>query len=108
MRKILLLFIAIALFLPACQKKGNHISEIEPPFGNISGSDDVIISGNGFKPGMTVHFGSHQATRLVIDSPTRIRVKSPSGSEGKVDVIITLEDGTSFGMTKGFEYRRDG
>ncbi len=107
MRKLLPILVII-FAIAGCQKKGNHISEIEPNFGNISGSDDVIISGNGFKPGMTVHFGPHQASSVVIDSPTRIRVKTPSGSEGKVDIILTTEDGTSFGMTNGFEYRRDG
>ena len=107
MRK-LLLFIALAFILAGCQKGGRRVSEIEPSFGNISGSDDVIISGSGFKPGMTVHFGPHQASSVVIDSETRIRVKTPSGTEGKVDVILTTEDGKSFGLPGGFEYRRDG
>ena len=109
MRTVLPLFIlAIAIAIAGCTKSGNHISGIEPNFGNVSGSDDVIIKGNGFKPGMTVHFGPHQATSVIIDSATRIRVKTPSGPEGKVDVILTTEDGQTFGAPNGFEYRREG
>ena len=102
------LFIAVFfLALAGCDKGGNRISKIEPNYGNISGRDDVTITGNGFTPGMTVNFGPHQATSLVIDTAKQIRVKTPSGSEGKVDVILTTEDGKTFGVPNGFEYRSE-
>ena len=106
-RLCIALLLILAFALAGCEKGGNRISKIEPNFGNISGRDDVVITGNGFKPGMTVFFGSHQATSLVIDTAKQIRVKTPSGAEGKVDVILTTEDGRTFGLPSGFEYRRE-
>ncbi len=109
MRKSLLPFlILITLLVPlaACDKS-KGIKAIEPNFGNVSGNDTVVIVGSGFKPGMTVHFGMHEAKNVVIDSATRIKVKIPSGPEGKVSVIVTSEDGKSMGIKDGFEYRRE-
>jgi hypothetical protein len=86
-----------------------RVKSVEPNFGNVAGNDDVIIVGSGFKPGtvMTVQFGKHEARSVVIDSPSRIRVKTPGGVEGKVDVIVTRDDGKTFVLRDGFLYRRD-
>jgi len=86
-----------------------RVKSVEPNFGNVAGNDDIIIVGTGFKPGtvMTVQFGKHEARSVVIDSPTRIRVKTPGGVEGKVDVIVTRDDGKTFVLRDGFSYRRD-
>ncbi len=102
----LLLIMALAACLSAAACDGStHIKAVEPNFGNISGNDDVVIVGNGFQPGMTVRFGKLQAKSVVIDSPKRIRVKTPAGVEGVVDVIITRDDGKTFGLENAFTYR---
>ncbi len=110
MRKfgIILILVSAVFALAACEKGGDKVTAIEPNFGNISGNDDVVIVGSGFKPGMTVHFGEHQAKSVVIDTAGKqIRVKTPSGVEGKVDVIVTSEDGRTMGLPAGFTYRRE-
>ena len=92
---------------PGCRSKPG-ISEVVPDFGNVSGNDDVVIHGSGFKPGLVVYFGRKQVKSVVIESPERIRVKTPSGPEGKVDVVVTRDDGVSFVLEKGFTYRKEG
>jgi hypothetical protein len=84
-----------------------QIKTIEPTFGNVAGNDDVFIVGAGFKPGLTITFGKHEVKNVVIESPTRMRVKTPSGVEGKVDVVITRDDGKTFLVKNGFTYTHD-
>ena len=92
--------------LTGCES-GTYIKTLEPGFGNVSGGDTVLIIGNGFKTGMTVQFGKHEVKHVVVEPPSRLRVKTPSGAEGKVDVVVTRDDGKTFMLEKGFEYRRD-
>lgn len=102
---VLLLLVAT---LSGCEAEF-RIKSLEPNFGNVAGNDDVVIVGSGFKPGtvMTVQFGKLEARSVVIDSPTRIRVKTPGGVEGKADVVVTRDDGKTFVLRDGFLYRRD-
>ena len=95
-----------ALTLVACES-GTRVSSVEPSFGNVAGNDDVVIVGNGFRPGIVVYFGKKEAKPVIIDTPQRIRIKTPAGVEGKVDVTITRDDGKSFVLRDGFLYRRD-
>ena len=103
---ITLVLLAVGL-LGACEK-GVKLKELQPPFGNIAGNDDVVLVGNGFKPGMTVQFGKRQVKTIVVESSTRIRVKTPGGPEGKVDVVLTDETGASYVLKDGFSYRKGG
>jgi len=109
MRKIApVVLLMIGACLSGCDTE-TRVKSVEPNFGNVAGNDDVVIVGNGFKPGsvMTVQFGKNEARNVVIDSPTRVRVKTPGGVEGKVDVIVTRDDGKTFVLRDGFVYRRD-
>jgi hypothetical protein len=101
-RRILLAVVLFSLF-SAC-KSGTRVDSLEPDHGNVSGNDSVVILGGGFKPGMTVYFGKRQADKVVIEAPGRIRVKTPSGPAGQVDVVIVDPDGKSFGLQNGFSY----
>ena len=101
---VMLLVIGVGVAgLSGCSK-GVGVSEVEPNWGNVAGKDDAVIHGRGFKAGMTVHFGKTQVTNVVIESPTKIRVKTPSGPEGLVDVIVTDEDGKSYAVKDGYRY----
>ena len=99
---VMFLFLAFA----GCES-GTRIKALDPAFGNVSGGDTVLILGSGFRTGMTVQFGKNEVKHVVVDSPSRMRVKTPSNVEGKVDVIVTRDDGKTFMLTKGFAYRRD-
>jgi len=96
----------VALLVSGCES-GTRIKAVQPNFGNVAGNDDVAILGSGFKPGMLVHFGKHEAKNIVIDSAERLTVKTPAGAEGKVDVTITRDDGRTFVVREGFLYRKD-
>jgi hypothetical protein len=101
---VLLLLVGVAVAgLSGC-RKGTAVTEVEPNWGNVAGKDDAVIHGRGFKAGMTVHFGKTQVTNVVIDSPTQIRIKTPSGPEGLVDVIVTDENGRTFVIKDGYRY----
>ena len=100
------LLIMASLAITGCES-GTRIKALEPNFGNVSGGDTVLIIGSGFKTGMTVQFGKHEVKHVVVDTPSRLRVKTPSGAEGKVDVIVTRDDGKTFMLENGYEYRRD-
>jgi hypothetical protein len=106
MRKMVsaFLFLAVALFLFGCEK-GTQIKSVEPNFGNVAGKDDVVIHGSGFKEGMVVQFGKNQVKNVIIDSSSRIRVKTPGGVEGKTDVVIIRDDGKTFVLKDGFTYQ---
>jgi len=106
--RFLSLLALAALFVAAvaCEST-TGIKSIEPTFGNVAGNDDVVIHGGGFKTGMTVHFGKKQVKRVVIESPTSIRVKTPSGPEGAVDVILTDDTGKTYVLKEAFSYRSD-
>lgn len=98
-----LLVAAVLLLAPACDK-GVSITKIEPNTGNVAGGDFATIHGSGLKPGMTVHFGKRECQIVVIEAGQRIRVKTPSGPEGPVDVVVTDENGKTFLIKEGFRY----
>jgi hypothetical protein len=107
MARLMLGLLMAATFCAAGCESGTRIKSVEPNFGNVAGNDDVVINGNGFKAGMVVQFGKKEARGVVIDSPTRIMVKTPAGVEGKVDVTLTRDDGKTLVLRDGFTYRRD-
>lgn len=90
-----------------CKGKGLKIEEIDPPFGNVAGNDDVVIKGQGFEPGLVVHFRKRKASRVVIESDQMIRVKTPPGPEGPVDVVLIEPSGRSHVLENGFTYRKE-
>ncbi len=107
MRKLVATLIIVGgIWIAGC-KSGAKISSLEPNFGNVAGNDQVNIIGDGFKAGIDVQFGKKVVKSVVIASPSRVTVKTPSGVEGKVDVTITLDDGRTLVLKDGFTYRRE-
>lgn len=106
MRALLTLAVLATLALAACDSAPG-IKSLEPAFGNVSGGDTVVIHGGGFQTGMSVQFGKHEVKHVTVQPPSQLRVKTPSGADGWVDVVVTRDDGKTFMLKKGFEYRRD-
>lgn len=79
------------------------ISTIMPEAGPISGGTEVTISGTGFTGTTSVTFGTATALDLVVDSDTQIRVTTPPGTRGPLDVAVTAPGGTET-ATNGFTY----
>lgn len=103
----LMVLAAALVSLSGCESTGTRIKGLEPAFGNVSGGDTVIILGSGFTHGMAVQFGKSEVKHVVLDSPSRLRVKTPSGPEGKTDVVVTRDDGKTFVLRGGFTYRSE-
>ena len=98
---------AVLLATASCKGNGIRIDSLDPPFGNVAGDDDIVIIGQGFKPGLTVLFRKRPAKKVVLESDTKIRVKTPAGPEGKVDVVVTDATGKTYVLENAFTYRKE-
>ena len=86
-----------------------HLASLAPQRGSINGGTLVTISGSGFQPGqgrLQVHFGAIAVSDddiTVIDSET-VRLKTPAGPLGTVDVSVSLPGGQTAALAGAFEY----
>jgi hypothetical protein len=78
------------------------INGITPSTGGISGSNTINISGTNFLTGSTVAIGGNAATVQSI-TPKLIVARTPRGSAGTVDVVVTTAGGVAT-STGGFKY----
>ncbi|MBC8462202.1 MAG: proprotein convertase P-domain-containing protein [Deltaproteobacteria bacterium] len=79
------------------------IERISPEIGQISGGDEVTITGNYFQDGATVTIGGNPA-EVVSVSEIQITAKTPPGALGITDVVVTNPDGDSSTLLRGFAY----
>jgi IPT/TIG domain len=105
----LVLSIGAAAVLAACQQGGGpvKVDKIMPPQGTTGGGEEVTILGDGFQPGKTqaeVRFGRKKSEIVTIASTGKIKVVTPVGDKGPVDVTIAFDDGKSFRLSNGFRY----
>lgn len=84
------------------------VSGVQPPQGTYGGGEEVVIKGNGFKPGrggVTVKFGKRDATSVVVASSEAINVMTPGGDPNTtVDVTVIFDDGKAFKVGNAFHY----
>lgn len=100
---------ALAVLPAACKQNGGDakIDKVEPPQGTTAGGEEVTILGDGFQPGKTqaeVRFGRKKSEIVTIASTTKIKVVTPVGDKGPVDVTVAFDDGRSFKVANGFRY----
>lgn len=105
----LVLCLGAFAFSAACQQSGGpiKIEKIEPPQGTTAGGEEVTIMGGGFQPGKTqaeVRFGRKKSEIVTIASVGKIKVVTPVGDKGPVDVTVAFDDGTVFKLANGFRY----
>lgn len=70
------------------------VSGLSAVSGPTAGGTVVQITGAGFTPASTVHFGSQAGTNLIYMSPRTLQVAAPAG-QGSQDVTVTTAGGTS-------------
>jgi len=97
------------LLTGACNPGGGALSvdKIEPAQGTIVGGEEVTIVGGGFQPGKTqaeVRFGRKKADSVIIAAVNKIKVVTPAGDKGPVDVTVAFDDGRFFKVQNGFRY----
>jgi hypothetical protein len=73
------------------------VTKVAPAEGPIAGGTEVVITGTGFTEGAKVKVGTVEATEVEVESETEITAKTPAGSAGKAEVIVTDSKGTSSG-----------
>ena len=57
------------------------------------------------RTGVTVRFGLREATAVVVQSDSSIKVATPAGDKGATtDVTLILDDGRSFVLRNSFRY----
>src|SRR4029077_2092627 len=83
------------------------VDSIEPPQGTTGGGEEISIVGGGFQPGKTqaeVNCGRKKCETVTIASGNKIRVVTPPGEKGPVDVSVMFDDGSAFKIPNGFRY----
>ncbi len=80
---------------------GPTVTSVSPPFGLVTGGTTISVKGTGFTSGTTVQFGSTPATSVTVLSSTSLKVVTPPGSPGLVDVTVTNPDGTTSPVVNG-------
>ena len=80
------------------------ITALSPASGPTTGGTDVVISGTGFQPGVTVTFASNAGV-VLSQSPTSLTVRTPARAAGAVSVTVTNPDGGSAWKATAFTYQ---
>jgi cell wall-associated NlpC family hydrolase len=83
---------------------GLSITSIAPNSGPAACVTTIVIDGTRFLNTTTVQFGANAGTGFTFVSSTRIRINSPAGAAGAVDLTVTNPDGESFTLRGGFTY----
>ncbi|HTR75729.1 MAG TPA: IPT/TIG domain-containing protein, partial [Solirubrobacterales bacterium] len=71
------------------------VTSVVPNEGPTEGGNEVEIEGTNLKNASLVKFGSTLGTSVISVSSTKLTVKTPPGSVGTVDVVVTAPGGTS-------------
>jgi hypothetical protein len=77
---------------------------IRPTSGGITDHRAIVITGSGFVDGITVQFGTDNATDVVVVDEFTIRCKTPFHAEGLVDVTLTYPDDSTNVLVDGYTY----
>jgi hypothetical protein len=77
------------------------VTKVEPSSGPTTGGREIVITGTGFVTGAKVSIGGAEATEVKVESSTEITAKTPAGTAGKDEVIVTDSKGTS---SSGIDY----
>jgi len=87
------------------------VDTVEPAQGTVAGGEEITIAGGGFEPGKTqaeVRFGRKKSENVIIASDSKIKVMSPSGEKGPVDISVAFDDGRQFKIPNAFRYVEPG
>jgi hypothetical protein len=81
-------------------------SRLSPNAGSMLGATEVVFTGHGFRPGVTVLFGDSPAlVKEVAD--TKLTVEAPAHAAGSVDVVVTNPGGVKHVLAASYTYELD-
>ena len=91
----------------ACSNETAVLS-LDPPQGTYVGGEEIVIKGRNFpagRGGVSVMFGRHAATNVIIESQSAIRVTSPAGDRNaEADIVVMFDDGRAYQLKNAFRY----
>jgi hypothetical protein len=102
---ISILSLLLAWMIGGCAgcKKVPVLSSISPTSGPETGGTTITLTGENFKEGATVAFGSNTVTGTVL-SKTEMTAVTPAGSVGTVNVVVTNPDVEQASESQTFTY----
>lgn len=111
MKKTSLIICAMTLIcvLCGCEEKFG-IVKVNPTIGTLAGGEPIDIIGSGFSAdmGFSIYFGPKKVDNVVVKDSKTLRVMSPAADEpGKIDVMVTTDDGKEFVIKQAFNYSKD-
>ena len=71
------------------------VTGVAPDEGPTVGGTEIVITGTGFTSASTVKVGGVAATGVTFKSATELKAKTPAGSVGEDEVIVSNEAGPS-------------
>lgn len=80
------------------------ITALSKTEGTAAGGEEIRIYGFDFRSGASVTFAGTAAKNVFVMSPNEIRVTTPPGVPGWVDITVTNSDGGSYVLESGFLY----
>ncbi len=81
------------------------VSGVAPNHGATSGGTKVTISGEDLKGVTTVHFGANEVVLAkAVSSQTSVKVVSPPGGAGSVDITVSSPEGGTSAVTPADEF----
>src|SRR5689334_4351634 len=81
-------------------------TRLEPNAGTMLGATTVVITGHGFRPGVTVLFGASSAVvKEVTDN--KLTVEAPAHPAGLVNVVVTNPSGVKHALAASYTYELD-
>ncbi len=90
------------------EEAGLQLESVSPASGSLSGGTTVRLTGTGFDDGLTVRFGSKEASEITLVDEFEADVVTPSGdAAGTVTVTISNAQGDSDSLLNAFRYEDD-
>ncbi len=86
---------------------GLSVLSVSPASGPSRGGSEVRVLGSGFAPGASVRFGGIPAVGVTFVSEAELRVRTPEGSPGPVDVVVRVSVGEAL-LRNGYEFKAPG
>jgi hypothetical protein len=80
-----------------------RVDAVSPASGPAGGGLAVTLSGSGFAPGASVHFGGVPAATVVVSNTTSLTAVAPPHGPGPVDVVVGA-GGQQAGRPAAFRY----
>ena len=80
------------------------LTSVSPASGPTSGGTTITLTGTNFVSGATVRVGGVAATSVTFASSTRVTARTPAGTAGAKDVLITNPNGRAAARAGAFTY----